>query len=82
MIRVQFFARYRETLGCDQDRLEWHEGLRCMDDVRASLVGRGGPWSVLDERNLMCARNDELCNLDEPVADGDVLAFFPTVTGG
>ncbi|MGV8267458.1 MoaD/ThiS family protein, partial [Pseudomonas aeruginosa] len=24
----------------------------------------------------------ELCGLDEPLQDGDEVAFFPTVTGG
>jgi sulfur-carrier protein len=30
----------------------------------------------------MCARNEELCDLDEPVLAGDDVAFFPPVTGG
>jgi molybdopterin synthase sulfur carrier subunit len=30
----------------------------------------------------MCARNQELCSLDEPLTAGDEVAFFPTVTGG
>jgi molybdopterin synthase sulfur carrier subunit len=30
----------------------------------------------------MCARNQELCSLDEPLEEGDEVAFFPTVTGG
>ena len=37
---------------------------------------------VLGERNLMCARNEELCALGEPLLAGDEVAFFPTVTGG
>ncbi|MGC3250755.1 MoaD/ThiS family protein, partial [Pseudomonas aeruginosa] len=32
--------------------------------------------------NLMCARNQELSGLDEPLQDGDEVAFFRTVTGG
>ena len=28
------------------------------------------------------ARNQELCSLDEPLVDGDEVAFFPPVTGG
>ena len=31
---------------------------------------------------LMCARNEELCGLAEPLRDGNEVAFFPTVTGG
>lgn len=82
MISLQFFARYRETLGRDAEQLEWEAGLETVDDLRQKLLARGNEWSVLAERNLMCARNQELCGLDEPVADGDEVAFFPTVTGG
>jgi molybdopterin synthase sulfur carrier subunit len=82
MIQLQYFARYRETLGLDGERLAWSVQLRTLDDLRHHLLARGGAWSVLDERGLMCARNDELCGLDEPLEDGDTVAFFPTVTGG
>ena len=43
---------------------------------------RGGAWQVLAGLNLMCASNEELCKPDEPLADGDEVAFFPPVTGG
>jgi molybdopterin synthase sulfur carrier subunit len=52
-----------------------------IDDVRLLLAQRDGA-EVLSEQNLMCARNEDLCQLDEPVLDGDEVAFFPTVTGG
>jgi molybdopterin synthase sulfur carrier subunit len=45
------------------------------------LAQRDGA-EVLSEQNLMCARNEDLCQLDEPVSEGDEVAFFPTVTGG
>ena len=82
MITVQFFARYRETLGADGERLQWDASLANVDDVRQQLLARGGVWEVLAEQNLMCARNQELCGLDEPITDDDEVAFFPTVTGG
>lgn len=82
MITVQFFARYRETLGIDSECQHWHSSLASVNDVRQHLLARGGVWEVLAEQNLMCARNQELCSLDEPVVDGDEVAFFPTVTGG
>lgn len=49
--------------------------------MRALLAKRDGT-EVLSEPNLMCARNEDLCQLDEPVVEGDEVAFFPTVTGG
>lgn len=78
-IQVRFFARYREALGLDA--LEIEGVFACVDDVRQALLARDGA-AVLAEQNLMCARNEDLCQLDEPLADGDEVAFFPTVTGG
>ncbi|MBX9405065.1 MoaD/ThiS family protein [Pseudomonas baetica] len=78
-LTVKFFARYREALGMDSLQVEGD--FATVDDVRALLVQRHGA-DVLGEQNLMCARNEDLCQLDEPVVDGDEVAFFPTVTGG
>ena len=82
MIHLQFFARYRDALGCDAEQLAWDEDLRTLADVRSRLLARGEPWQVLAEPRLMCARNQELCDLTTAVADGDEVAFFPPVTGG
>ncbi|TWI58433.1 molybdopterin synthase subunit MoaD [Pseudomonas duriflava] len=83
MIQVQYFARYREALQCDSESLDWQVGFTCVNDLRTHLMARGGIWAqVLGERNLMCARNQELCGLEEPLMDSDEVAFFPTVTGG
>ena len=82
MIQVQFFARYREAPGRDSEQLEWDASWQQIDDLRLRLLERGAEWAVLGEQNLMCARNQELCSLNEPLADGDEVAFFPTVTGG
>jgi len=78
-ITVKFFARYREALGVDS--LKVQGDFATVDDVRVLLAQRNGA-EVLEEQNLMCARNEDLCQLDEPLADGDEVAFFPTVTGG
>jgi molybdopterin synthase sulfur carrier subunit len=80
MIRVQYFARYREALGLDGEQLIGE--FNSLDQLRQHLLARGGVWQVLAEQNLMCARNQELCRLDEPLLGGDEVAFFPTVTGG
>jgi len=82
MLQIQYFARYREALGQDAEQLPWTPELASLEDLRQQLLGRGGVWQVLAEQNLMCARNQELCGLSEPLLDGDEVAFFPTVTGG
>ncbi len=79
-IDVVYFARYRELLGVDGESLEGT--FACIEDVRQALLGKGERYAVLAEQNLMCARNQDLCRLDEPLADGDEVAFFPPVTGG
>ena len=81
MIRVQYFARYREVLGIDGEQLQ-RAALSNLEQLREHLQSRGGVWQVLAEQNLMCARNQQLCSLDTEIADGDEIAFFPTVTGG
>ncbi len=77
--KVLYFARYREALGLDQESVDGE--FATVDALRQFLIMRGDR-SVLAEQNLMCARNEELCSLDEPLFDGDELAFFPQVTGG
>lgn len=79
-VRVLYFARYREALGLDTETVDGE--FATLDALRAHLALRGGVWQVLAEQNLMCARNEELCQLDEPLVSGDEVAFFPTVTGG
>ena len=79
-LKVVFFARYREVLGLDSEAVEG--GFVSIEQLRAHLAQRGGAWQVLAEPSLMCARNEELCKLAEPLADGDEVAFFPPVTGG
>ncbi|WP_149087451.1 MoaD/ThiS family protein [Pseudomonas prosekii] len=78
-VTVKFFARYREVLGVDSLKVEGD--FATVNDVRALLAQRDG-GEVLSEQNLMCARNEDLCQLDEPLVEGDEVAFFPTVTGG
>ena len=79
IIKVKYFARYREALGCDHEEVEGD--FATIETLRSCLVQRGG-YQVLTEANLMCARNEELCKPDEPLVDGDEVAFFPPVTGG
>ena len=82
MITFQLFARYRELLDVDHELIEYDARLMSVGDLRNRLLERGSQWEVLAEPRLMCARNQEMCGLNEPIADGDEIAFFPPVTGG
>ena len=81
MIKVLFFASVRERLGVDS--LE----LATADDVAAARVAIGrilgeGKAEVLAETNTLIAVNQQLAAPEQPLCDGDELAFFPPVTGG
>lgn len=78
-LTVLYFARLRETLGREREQVEGE-----FTTVRAlrDHLTTDGHHAALAAGNLMCARNEALCSLDEPLLDGDEVAFFPTVTGG
>ena len=78
-INVLFFARYSEAVGRDSQEVEGD--FATVDAVRLALAS-DPEFAVLNEASLMCARNQELCSLDEPLQAGDEVAFFPPVTGG
>lgn len=78
-VNVLFFARYSEAVGWDS--LEVEGDFATVEALRSTLAAAPG-FEVLNETSLMCARNQELCSLDEPLQAGDEVAFFPPVTGG
>ena len=75
-IHVKFFASLRERLGqaeCD------------IDAGTAATVA--AVWRAVVPRealpaNVLAAVNQEYAMPDQPVRDGDEVAFFPPVTGG
>ena len=78
-INVLFFARYSEAVGLDS--MEVEGDFATVDAVRQALAADPG-FEVLNEASLMCARNQDVCGLDEPLQAGDEVAFVPPVTGG
>lgn len=83
-ISVRYFASVRERLGA-QECVE-------LNALAQPTVGALLTWlqsrseahaRVLDpDRGLRMACNQALCEADEPLSDGDEVAFFPPVTGG
>ena len=84
MIRVCYFASLREQLGLAEEALELPGGVADVADLRAWLRARGGVWAdgLAESRPVLCAVNQVMARPDQPVADGDEVAFFPPVTGG
>ncbi|HEC16405.1 MAG TPA: molybdopterin converting factor subunit 1 [Sedimenticola sp.] len=83
MIRILYFARLREQLQTDSERLELPADITDIAALSRLLRARGGVWEeAFSGPTLMSAVNQEVANPDTAIADGDEVAFFPPVTGG
>lgn len=76
MIKVLFFASLREQTGHNSLNVEWQEGL-----TTAQLWQQTTDNSTMPD-NVLVACNQEYCDREALVNDGDEIAFFPPVTGG
>ncbi|KAF0810386.1 molybdopterin converting factor subunit 1 [Alcanivorax sp. S71-1-4] len=83
MITVRFFAGVREALQTDALQLPHRPDLT-VAALRTQLADRDPLWSAQlgSSRLLMCAVNEVMASPDTALNDGDVVAFFPPVTGG
>jgi molybdopterin synthase sulfur carrier subunit len=75
-IRVKYFASLRERMGRSDDAVDPAQ-VATVADVWARVSGR----KTLPA-NTLVAINAEYADADQPVRDGDEVAFFPPVTGG
>ena len=84
MLRIVFFARVKEELGCDNMELELEGECATVGLLKQKLYARdNGRWrEVLSEDNIICAVNHTVAEDNTPLAAGDEVAFFPPVTGG
>lgn len=83
-ITVRYFASVRERLGAE-DAVELSALAEpTVGALLACLQARSPEHArALDpDRGLRMACNQALCEADQPLADGDEVAFFPPVTGG
>ncbi len=75
-IQVRFFASLREQIGIADTQLEASAALTVIQ-VWQQTTGQ----STLPA-NILMAVNMDYVAAEQPVADGDEVAFFPPVTGG
>ena len=83
MLRVLFFARVREQLGCDSVELPLTGTSTTVAGLLATLIQRGPTWqAALGQPNLVVAVNQRVVDQATGLSAGDEVAFFPPVTGG
>jgi molybdopterin synthase sulfur carrier subunit len=75
-IKVYYFASLKEHVGSSEHELDFTQSLTVKDvwfQANAELVL---------PKNTLAAINMDYVEWDSLVSDGDVVAFFPPVTGG
>lgn len=84
MLNVLYFARLKDSLGTDRERIDLPEGVSDVAGLVAWLRQRGDAWEreLGPGRAVRAAVNQDMAHPDTPVRDGDEIAFFPPVTGG
>ena len=84
MVRLLYFARLREDLGCAEETIVLPPGVDTVAGLRAHLMARGSAWrhGLAQGRALQVAVNQDMAQPGTPVNPGDEVAFFPPVTGG
>lgn len=83
MIKVLFFASFREKLNCEQLILEEGEYASLLSALKSQLAEKGEDWNeiMMSDRTLV-AINQNMTRQDAALQPGDEIAFFPPVTGG
>ncbi len=82
-MKLVYFARIREQLGCDEEELALPLGVATLAELIDWLAQRGETWrNVLTAPDLICALNQEVAGREAALSDNDEVAFFPPVTGG
>lgn len=83
MLTIVFFAQTREIINQGSLTVEFTPALKDLETLRQLLASRGDRWDLaLQKDKLLVAVNQQMCDWDTQVNDGDEIAFFPPVTGG
>ncbi|MEE2730863.1 MAG: molybdopterin converting factor subunit 1 [Pseudomonadota bacterium] len=83
MIKVLFFARVRDQVGCSELEVELPDTVSNVGAFTDLLKSRSQACcDALSNPNILVAVNQEMASSQTTVEDGDEVAYFPPVTGG
>jgi len=82
-IEVKYFALLREAVAVDTETIELEAAAATVNDVREKLCEDPSHRTAFETvKRIRAAVNGEMASMTAEVKDGDVVAFFPPVTGG
>ena len=83
MLKILLFGRLGDTAGDTEIGIPWSDTLGTVETVREHLAQQSPELrdALGGSRNLV-AVNQQICDPDTDVHDGDEIAFMPPVTGG
>ncbi len=79
-LRVLFFGQLKDIAGQAEEELQVREGTTA-GELFERLATRHAGLAAL-RASLVFARNREFVRANQPLADGDEVAFLPPVSGG
>ncbi len=84
MLRIQYFASIRETLGRSEEELELPAQVGSVQDLIDHLSSVNSSFQrVFSAKNkVLAAVNQTVVDLDHPLSENDEVAFFPPMPGG
>jgi sulfur-carrier protein len=83
-IQLVFLARLRERFGASREVIPYSANVATVAELLQALRERGGNFAVdlAPDRAFRVAVNQDVVELNHPIAAGDEVAIFPPVTGG
>ena len=83
-MKLLYFAWVRQKLGKGNETLALPGDITTVGALATFLAARGPAYAAVftDLRPLRAAVNQTHARFDDPVGDGDEVAFFPPMTGG
>ena len=80
-VRILYFAGARDIAGVAEETCALPEDVVTVRDFARFVAERHAELAARMP-SVRIARNERFATMDEPLADGDVLALIPPVAGG